>query len=81
MIRDPTATEPVKAIMSVPGWSTSRAAPSPRAVTTLNTPGGRCEKTSPNFSVASGVCSLGLTIQVLPAPSAAATCQAKSTIG
>ena len=81
MIFEPVATEPVNAIMSVPGCSTSRDDPSPAAVTTLKTPAGRWEKTSPSRSVASGVSSLGLTMHVLPAARAAAPCQASRTIG
>ena len=38
----PTPVEPVKAILSIPGWA-ARALPTagPNPVTTLNTPGGK----------------------------------------
>ena len=40
-IRRPTSVEPVKAILSTPGCSTSAAPVAPSPVTTLSTPGGR----------------------------------------
>ena len=81
MIFEPVATDPVKAIMFVWGCSTSFAEPGPVAVTTLKTPAGSTEKTSPSFRVASGVSSLGLTMQVFPVARAAGTCQASKTSG
>ncbi len=51
------------------------------AVSALNSPSGRASKTSPSMRVDSGVSSEGLTMQALPAASAAAACQASSTSG
>ena len=71
--RPPVAVEPVNAILSTPGWSTS-AAPvgSPGPVTTLTTPGGKPASTtsSARASVDVGVISDGLTTTVFPAASA-----------
>src|SRR3954447_6934841 len=40
-ISRPTAVEPVKAILSTPGWSTSAAPVSPSPAMTLSPPSGR----------------------------------------
>ena len=73
-ISRPTSVEPVKAIFSTPGWSTSAAPVSPSPVTTLSTPGGRptSSASSPRRSALSGVCSAGLSTIVQPAASAGA---------
>ena len=71
-ISRPTAVEPVKAILSTPGWSTSAAPVEPSPVRTLSTPGGKptSSASSPRRSALSGVCSAGLSTIVQPAASA-----------
>ena len=82
-ISRPTTVEPVKAILSTPGWSTSAAPVSPSPVTTLTTPGGMpaSSASSPSRSAVSGVCSAGLSTTVHPAASAGATFQAAISSG
>ena len=76
-ISRPTAVEPVKAILSTPGWSTSAAPVSPSPVTTLRTPSGKpaSSASSPRRRAESGVCSAGLRTTVQPAASAGAIFQ------
>ena len=68
-ISRPTAVEPVNAILSHPGWSTSAAPVSPSPVSTFSTPGGNpaSRASSPRRSALSGVCSAGLSTTVQPA--------------
>ncbi len=69
MISRPTAVEPVKEILSTPGWVTSAAPISlPRPVSTLRTPGGKPAScaSSASRSADSGVCVAGFSITVLP---------------
>ncbi len=49
-MRSPVAVEPVKAILSTPGWSTSAAPVGPRPVMTLNTPLGTPASTASSAS-------------------------------
>ena len=82
MIREPTATEPVNAIMSVPGMlDQPGGAIAGRGHDVEQSRGQVIEHRPARRSVASGVCSLGLTMQAFPAASAAAACHARSTIG
>ena len=71
----PTAVEPVKAILSTPGWRSS-ASPTtwPLPVTTLSTPSGTpaSESSWAMKSALSGVSSAGLWTTALPAASAGA---------
>ena len=74
-MRWPTAVEPVKEILSTPGWSTSAwPALLPRPVTMLTTPGGKPASTinSPSRTAVSGVSSAGLSTTVHPAARAGA---------
>ena len=82
-ISRPTAVEPVNAILSTSGWSTSAAPVSPSPVTTLSTPSGMpaSSASSPRRSAVSGVCSAGLSTIVLPAASAGASFQAAISSG
>ena len=68
----PTSVEPVNAILSTSGCSTSAAPVRPSPVTMLTTPGGSSawRSTSQNSSAVSGVVSAGLSTTVLPAASA-----------
>ena len=77
-ISRPTAVEPVKAILSTSGWSTSAAPVSPSPVITFSTPSGMpaSSASSPSRSAVSGVCSAGFSTIVQPAASAGATFQA-----
>ena len=74
-ISRPTAVDPVNAILSTPGWSTSAAPVSPSPVTTFSTPAGMpaSSASSPRRSAVSGVCSAGLSTTVQPAASAGET--------
>ena len=71
-ISRPTSVDPVNAILSMPGSSTSAAPVAPSPVSTLSTPGGKptSSASSPSRSAESGVCSAGLRIVVHPAASA-----------
>ena len=71
-ISRPTAVEPVKAILSTSGWSTSAAPVVPSPVTMLSTPAGMpaSSASSPMRSAVSGVCSAGFRTIVQPAASA-----------
>ncbi len=71
-ISRPTTVEPVKAIFSTPGLSTSAAPVVPSPVSTLTTPGGKpaSSASSPSRRALSGVCSAGLSTTVHPAASA-----------
>ena len=82
-MRRPVAVEPVKAILSTPGWSTSAAPVAPRPVTTLITPFGTPASTasSASSSVDVGVTSDGLATTVLPAASAGKSFQPSSPSG
>ncbi len=79
----PTAVEPVKASLSMPGWSTIACPVGPAPVMMLTTPGGRsaCWHTSAKSSAVSGVVSAGLSTTVLPHASAGATFQASMSSG
>ena len=70
----PTSVEPVNAILSTSGCSTSAAPVRPSPVTMLTTPGGSsaCRRTSAKRSAESGVVSAGLRTTVFPAASAGA---------
>ena len=76
--------EPVKAILSTPGWRAS-ASPvgSPYPGTTLSTPGGNptSRASSPSFIAVSGVSSLGLRITVHPVASAGPSFQQARQVG
>ena len=82
-ISRPTTVEPVKAILSTPGWSTSAAPVSPSPVITLSTPSGSpaSSASSPSRSAVSGVCSAGLSTTVQPAASAGPIFQAAISRG
>ena len=82
-ISRPTAVEPVKAILSTPGWSTSAAPVSPSPVTTFSTPAGMpaSSASSPTRSAVSGVCSAGLSTIVQPAARAGAIFHAAISSG
>jgi hypothetical protein len=71
-IMRPTSVEPVKAILSTCGCSTSAAPARPSPVTTLTTPAGTpaSRQSSPSRSADSGVCSAGFRTTVLPHASA-----------
>ena len=79
----PTSVEPVKAILSISGWSTMAAPVSPMPVTMLTTPGGRpAFSTIPaKSSAVSEVNSAGLSTTVLPAAMAGAIFQASIRSG
>ena len=79
----PTAVEPVKASLSMPGWSTIACPVAPAPVTMLTTPGGSsaCSHTSAKSSAVSGVVSAGLSTTVLPHASAGAIFQASMSSG
>src|SRR5215217_3955439 len=68
-ISRPTSVEPVNAILSTPGWSTSAAPVPPSPVTTLTTPSGTPASSASSASrrALSGVCSAGLSTTVQPA--------------
>src|SRR5258708_32575194 len=80
----PTSVEPVKAMASTPGWSTS-ALPTtePRPGTTFSAPGGRPHSFaySANFSSESDVFDAGLITPVLPHASAGAIFQTATISG
>ena len=79
----PTSVEPVKAILSTSGWSTSAAPVAPSPVTMLTTPGGRPTswQSSAKASAVSDVYSAGFSTTVLPAASAGAIFQASISSG
>jgi len=79
----PTGVDPVKAILSTPGCSTSSAPVSPSPVTTFSTPSGRpaSSASSASRSAVSGVCSAGLSTTVQPAASAGPSFQAAISSG
>src|SRR5207302_11347079 len=68
----PTAVDPVKAILSIPGWRTIALPTSALLVTMFHTPAGTPASTdnSPNRSVVSGVRLAGFHTIVLPQASA-----------
>ena len=80
----PTSVEPVKAMASMPGWSTM-ALPTtlPRPGTTFSTPAGRPHSFaySANFNRESEVFDAGLTTTVLPHASAGAIFHTASMSG
>ena len=84
MIERPVLVSPVKAILSIPGCSTS-ACPTiaPAPVTTLRTPGGKPASiaSSPSASAVNGVWLAGFTITTFPQASAGAIFQAASNRG
>ena len=82
-IARPTAVDPVNAILSMSGCSTSACPVSPAPVMMLTTPGGSsaCWQISANSSAVSGVVSAGLSTTVLPAASAGAIFQASIISG
>ena len=80
-IRLPVGIEPVKATQPTPSSPTIRAPTSPPPASRLTTPGGRCSKQGASARVESGVSSDGLQTVVLPAASAGASFQAKSSSG
>jgi len=68
---DPVAIEPVKAMLSTPGWEVSASPRSLSSQMTLSTPAGsRSFRSSPMRTLDRGVVPAGLTITVLPASSA-----------
>ena len=71
-ISRPTAVEPVNAILSMSGCSTTAAPVSPSPVRTFSTPGGKptSSASSPRRRALSGVCSAGFSTIVQPAASA-----------
>ena len=79
----PTAVEPVKAILSTPGCSTSAWPTAGPPGRTLTTPGGRSHSAmiSASVSAVSGVVSAGLSTTVLPVASAGAIFQAAISSG
>jgi hypothetical protein len=74
-ISRPTSVEPVNAILSTSGWSTSAAPVAPSPVTTFSTPSGipASSASSPRRSAVSGVCSAGFNTIVQPAARAGET--------
>ena len=82
-IRRPMSVEPVKAILSTPGWRTRVIPTSPGPGTMLTTPGGRSawRQTSANRRAVSGVVEAGLRTTVLPAARAGAIFQASMSSG
>ena len=79
----PTSVEPVNAILSTSGCSTSAAPVRPSPVTMLTTPAGSSawRSTSQNSSAVSGVVSAGFSTTVLPAASAGAIFHASISSG
>ena len=79
----PTAVEPVKATLSMPGWRTSAAPAEPSPGTTCTTPGGSSAswQISARKSAVSGVVSAGFSTAVLPQASAGASFQAAISSG
>ena len=77
-MRRPTSVEPVKAILSMPGWRTIASPTFPSPVTMLTTPGGRptSRQISAKRRAVSDVHSAGLRTTVLPMASAGAIFQA-----
>ena len=80
-IRLPVSIEPVKATQPTPSSPTIRAPTSPPPASRLTTPAGRCSKQGASARVESGVSSEGLQTVVLPAASAGASFQARSSSG
>ena len=79
----PTLVEPVKAILSMPGWSTIAWPVAPAPVTMLTTPGGRsaCWQICAKSSAVRGVVSAGLRTTVLPQARAGAIFHASMSSG
>jgi hypothetical protein len=79
----PTSVEPVKAILSMPGWAASAAPVRPSPVRMLTTPGGSpaWPQISAKSSAVSEVNSAGFSTTVLPMASAGATFQASIRAG
>jgi hypothetical protein len=83
-IRLPVSVDPVKAILSTSGWSTSASpARPPNPGTTFTTPGGRSSSSisAANASADTGVSSDGLTTIVLAPASAGQSFHASITSG
>ena len=83
-ISRPTAVDPVNATPATPGCSVIPApAVSPNPVRMFTTPGGSPASSSsrPSQTLVSGVCSAGLSTQVLPQASAGASFHAASISG
>ena len=85
MMRRPTAVEPVKEIMSTPGWATIASLTSAEVVvSTLRTPGGMSVSSAailPTKQADHGVNGDGLSTTVLPAASAGPTLAHSCWIG
>ena len=80
--RLPVAVDPVKLILSKPGWLVIHGPRSSPPVTMFSTPGGSSSAaSSPNFSVDSGVKGDGFSTIVLPASSAGPTLNIARIIG
>src|SRR5438270_12496435 len=78
----PVATDPVKLPLRGTGCDVIHAPRSSPPLTTLNTPGGKTSRrSSPTFSVDSGVNGDGLSTMVLPASRAGAIFQDASVTG
>ena len=74
MIALPTAVEPVKVILSMPGCATIALPVSPKPVSTLRMPLGRptSSRMPASATAVSGVCSAGFRMTALPIASAGA---------
>ncbi len=79
----PTAVDPVKAILSIPGARTSAApvSPSPGRIDTTPSGNSASWQISASSSAVSGVVSAGLRIAVLPQASAGASFHAAISSG
>ena len=79
----PTPVEPVKAILSIPGWRTSAAPAEPSPGRMFTTPAGSSASCmiSASRSAVSGVVSAGLSTAVLPHAIAGASFQAAISSG
>ncbi len=79
----PTSVEPVKAILSMPGWRTIASPVAPSPVTMLTTPFGSpaISQISANSSADSGVNSAGFRMTVLPSAIAGAIFHASISSG
>ena len=83
LILRPTSVDPVKAILSIPGWPTIISPTAPSPVTMLTTPFGRpaCRQISAKRSAVSEVYSAGFSTTVFPIASAGAIFQASISSG
>ena len=80
--RRPVAVDPVKLILSKPGWLVIHGPSASPPVMILRTPGGsRSLTSSPNLSVVSGVKGDGFSTIVFPASSAGPTLNIARIIG